>query len=366
MLVAASGSVIKNKATFFLFFFVVFVIIDQQTNKNPMMDGWGAMISNISIFIWSALANYFKKKQKYYFKIIRLILVFTFITVVISFFWSLLLPNLVRETVSEDHQDLLIAYSKLGLMSYGFAHALPLLLPFIIFMAKNESKKMKILLFFAVLLSLALLFQASITTSFFLGIVISIVAFFLNVKNTRQFVKIVILGFIVIVFVGKTIAIASLEFIQPYSVGAVMDSKVEDLLISIKHGELVGQEVEVRAEHQELSLNSFINNFLLGCQDKDQTGGHSFFVDYLAQYGLIGFSPFLFFIYLHLKVFILKTDIRVRPYFILSVCYFVVISFLKGRPLLEMFSTLLFVIPGLGLYVSYRYCNIVQVQKLNF
>jgi hypothetical protein len=347
------------------FIFMLFIIFDQEANENPIMNSFSTLVSYVNIFIWASLALYFKTKQKDYFKLIRFTLLFSFITVLISLFWSVLMPELVRKTVSRDNLDLYVAYSKLGLMNYGFAHALPLLFPFIIFMAKNESKINKVLLLSALVISLFLLFKASITTSFFLGTLMSIIAFFLKAKNLQQFFIKLIIGSVILFFFGNTISIATLEFIQPFGEGSPIEDKIGEVLMSLKGQDLDQSQIAVRAELHELSRNTLASNFLTGAYDKNQTGGHSFFTDYLAHFGIIGFLPFLLFIFFHLRYFFRKIYIVLKPYFLLSVFYFIAISLLKGRPLPETFALLLFVVPGLALYVSHAYCNKSKVNDLH-
>lgn len=354
LLIFNKAGIILNKGISMFFIFVLVLAVDQLFTKNTMIPTFTVIISYSSIFIWAAAAIYFAKSKVDYFKLTKLVLLFSFITVLISSFWTAISPELVRATVSIDNQDLLILYSKLGLMSYGFAHALPLTFPILIFIAKHEKRRNKIILYSAVMICLLLLFQASISTAFFLGLLISTISLFIKVKNLRQFYLTLTLMSFIFMLWGNSITISFLELIQPYSTGTAMESKIHDLLNTIKYGELDGGEVEVRAEKQELSWSTFYDNVLLGSHDKEQTGGHSFAADYLAYFGVIGFLPFILFLFFHLRYFYIKINLKIRPYYIISIFYYIAISFLKASAALEMYSMLLFVLPGLALLASVK------------
>lgn len=363
VLVVSNPSILINKAMASFLIFIIFIIQDQWFSNNPIMSSRETLVSYLMIFIWTALSFYYRNNLTVYFRIIKYGVVFILITVVLSFFWSFSSADIVRQSVSES--NISNTHSRLGLMNYGFAHALPLTFPMLIFIAKNEQGIKKYFIYSMLILSLILLFWTSITTSFFTGLAISVMAFFIHDKNMTLYYASLLLIFFTLFFFGKDILIYLLELIQPFSEGNVMEKKIVDLFLYLEYGDVHDGQLSFRVELREKSMNAFGLNVLMGSQDKTETGGHAFFADYLAYFGLVGFSPFLFFIYLHVSYFIKKINSKLRPYYLLSVSYFIVLSILKGRPVSEMFCMLLFVLPGIAQYVSFAYFNIYKVSKMH-
>lgn len=363
LLIVNNHDVFKKKSFIAFVIFLIFVLLDQIFSDNVIMSSYQTSTSYALIFVWTALSFKYKDNKKLYFKCIKAIFLFTLITVLASLYWTYIIPGIVRTTY--DNRENFSIYHKYGVMNYNFAQALPLTFPLLIFIAKSEKSKKKYAIYFLVFISLILLFTSTITTSFFIGTIVSIAAFFISTKNVRLYYFSLFVLLVISFFWGNSISVAFLELVQPYSAGTMMESKIIELLEYFKYGDVGSGQMSYRSELQELSWDTFYSNVLIGSHDVTKIGGHAFLADYLAYFGILGFLPFIFFIYFSVSYFLKKVNPRLKPYYTLSVFYFISLSILKGRPMTEMFSMLLFVLPGLSLYAStmYRAATTLKIQK---
>lgn len=193
--------------------------------------------------------------------------------------------------------DLEIAsrYYSMGMMSYQQAHAfsvLAVVLSVVLLHVKNKWVKV----FSAVLLILIirLFFIMTITTALLLTILGVTLVFATFLSHGRLFVAISLTAAAVIVFFVAGFATIFLDFSS--TTNAQITEKLVDLLAFAETGAFSGQ-LGGREELYIVSLKTFMNNPVFGWGSDNGSrqfiGEHSYFLDFLAYYGLFAFLFFL-------------------------------------------------------------------------
>jgi len=231
------------------------------------------------------------------------LVVLVFTTVASFFIDTFLLPNAIRMmtrySITLKDMSVVYAYYKMGLSTYSFPHALPVLIPPVVMGIKNKdlSKTMRLSCWITLISLVVLIYLSGIMTALLLSIAALIMAFITRAggfrKNRRRFL---------------VVGILFLPFISPSIVGSILheakmavgeDSYYYNKLESFEKNvtgedEEDGGDWEERQDLYSKSVVGFFENIIVGTNER--VGGHSAFLDRLALLGLLGFIPFLLFI----------------------------------------------------------------------
>lgn len=246
-------------------------------------------------------------------------------------------------------------YAKLGVESYAFAHALPVLIPAVIYSLKNNeiSKLVKLLLLFLLLLILALIVMSTATTAVLLSIFLIIISWIWNekskTKNIRNFLILFLGGLFLII--TKDLIIDALFYLLENNESRTYAGKIEDFILFAETGEADG-EISGRGKLYQESIDVFFNNMIIGSNDNTRIGGHSVFLDRMAMLGLVGFIPFIMFIYSYFK-FVEKYLLEpLKPYLWISFVFIVLMGISKSIWSYDYLIIIFFTMPSFMLYIN--------------
>jgi len=169
--------------------------------------------------------------------------------------------------------------------SFGIVYAVPFVIG--IFISLYNGKKWK---FFLILSILTL---SVIMTGFFTATIFTLAIITIGLMIKWQIKKIFYLTFLLIgIFITLNFKNEILEFIS--TLNPMFESKVADLNQIISKSSDLREGLSIlRAGVYEKSLYSFLNNLFLGVGKLDQVGGHSFWLDNLANFGILGTLPYI-------------------------------------------------------------------------
>ena len=261
-------------------------------------------------------------------------------------------PNVLRDSVMIENDPLV----KKGLVNYGLIHGLSILFPLVIYSFKKQkkiAKKLLLLLFIAI--EYYLLTRAGYTTAFLLA-TFSIVSAFLVSENHKK--NVALFSFIALFFIfflNKDLILSGLTSVQYIFIDTDIFPRLNDIYNFIHYENITGQ-ASLRLELYELSWNTFIENPLFGSFQSPDIGGHSFLLDRLAYFGIIGGLPFFLFFYYTLKDHYNSIPKASRLYYMISILVFIALSFTKNLGGIQIYSYLLVVLPGLA------FCDFTKTQ----
>lgn len=185
-------------------------------------------------------------------------------------------------------------YRSMGIMSYELAHSISILSIGISALVCYAKKWL--LRFFSICLLVVIIklqFDMTITTALLLSIIGSLIVFVNKFANGKILITFIILFLVMVTFFSMGLITDFLSFAEDSN--TVIFKKLNDLFESLMSGSGQGQ-VDYRDELYTTSLNTFLSNPILGMGidngSRKIIGEHSFFLDYLAYYGLFALLYF--------------------------------------------------------------------------
>ena len=262
---------------------------------------WFANFMDIAlpIFLLQAAIKYDNNKTEK--SLVRFSLGFIFLTIVLSIIVMAKDPTALRYRqalvvmgeMSDAHQ-----YSIQGLASYGFA-AMVMCMPAVLISIYKSTvyKKIRLYSIVGIVLSLVFMWMGQTTTTLLICICLTFISFFVD-KNTS---KGLFVGAAIFIFVVGFLGAPIIDAISPYTEGTAMETKFTNFSSQLHGGAIETEEgsVEGRASLTALTLKVFIGNPIFG-DSHGYIGGHNYFIDRFALYGIIGVIPFfvmLFYLY---------------------------------------------------------------------
>ena len=199
-------------------------------------------------------------------------------------------PNAVRtlgfgNAEGEAENALASFYSRAGLITYSMAHILPTIACALTVQAIELQKKYKKIVFgIIVLLTLYVMYSATITTALLVSVLSILLIFTYDMAkgNTRRFV---VLSVTAVVLVFATGGLTGLLTEALQGSNNAINEKFQDIITSIESGRATGQ-LEGREDHWQLTFDAISKDpFFGGASGPTDTGRHILFFDYWAWYG---------------------------------------------------------------------------------
>ncbi len=236
---------------------------------------------------------------------------------------------------------------KMGLVDYALCHGLPVLIPPLIYVIKNNKvAKAKWLSIVALILIVLLVWMSESTTAQLL----SALMIFLGIITKEGKKSSVI---VVIVLVLPFILVESLQLFVLDTLGTIFGdesssaAKIQELQHSITQGEQTG-DLQSRYEHYTQSIELFLSSPIWGSSGVQ--GRHSALLDRLAVLGLLGFIPLiLLFIEFFKKVFSFIPN-NARLFYIEALIAGMSMLIAKNMWFWSVFFCLFIIMPFLFLY----------------
>lgn len=256
--------------------------------------GYSAMLDILPLMVGYYLMEFtFEDENKavFFTKLLFVLFVITAFTTLIG---CMQYPGAARylATVEDASEAKVVLYDWRNIGGYSFVYMLVLLHPLLIFAYKRR----RIKLWMALLGSLAVILVAiysEYTTAFLFSLFTCLLYFFKRNFNTKQLIVFALL-----------MIVAGIAFFNLFSklllwLAEVVDSRtISERLQVLATGEnkINGTEYS-RMELYQMSLKTFFQSPLFGSLTSGgRNGGHSFILDFMAQFGLVGIIV-LFFMY---------------------------------------------------------------------
>jgi hypothetical protein len=158
--------------------------------------------------------------------------------------------------------------------------------------------------------------------------------------------------------------VSFLTSVQPLFENTAIYDKISDINNSMVYGKSEGQ-LEGREELYNKSLNSFYEYPIFG-NSKVLLGGHSFFIDRLAYFGIVGALPFFLFLYFTFKNHYDLIPKERKFYYLIGVFAFMILGFSKNVSGIEPYLYVLVFLPGLAFSIPARDKNrVIKDNNIN-
>lgn len=316
-------------------------------------------------FILPTLISFYLLSNNYR-KTIKLIIitsvVFLFITSITSIIGLKQFPTASRELATGDgNSEVISLYNSLNIGGFGFVYMFPVVLP--IFFPLFNSKKLHVIFLLILIALFGLFVMKSEYTIASITFVLSVLSFFFNRKySLKRYLLLVSLAVVFVLFLKPLFA----DIFYSISNGLEDNIMLKERLTSLGDG-LLGIDKNERStlndrrEVYEMSIDT-INKFpILGGLMSDSsttTGGHSFILDLMALFGIVGWLA-LFMLYRQMLK-ILYLPFKKKSYYgymFWSFLMSIILSLINTSP--NIFAIGLFV-PIVAFYLqndSYKFAN---------
>lgn len=220
--------------------------------------------------------------------VLLLVLIGYAVTCVTTYLGCLSYPGAARQmaTGMSEEGDLFNMYRQLNIGGFAFVYTLVLLLPIVLYVIRGRQKFWILFILFGIAAVMAII-EMEYTTALLL-MLINFLLFFLpryfNASDLKSKLWIFVVAGILVWLVLPSI----LDAIIPYVSSETMSSRLLDLSASLKGDVVQSQDgdMESRSELYMVSIKGFLSSPIWGTFTK--AGGHSFLLDTMSKYGLIG------------------------------------------------------------------------------
>lgn len=294
-------------------------------------------------------------------------LVIILVTAIATIPLLIIFPNAVRSYAGFSDvgdYDSIQFLQKLGIASFGLTHSLPFLFPILIYRLVLEKKKLvKLLYAILIVVPFSMVILSNVTTSLIFSTLGIFTALSMFIKN-KFLVYLILFStvFILLVF-GNEVIVTGLNVVQPFFEETPTYDKIDEIRNSIINKEPDG-DVDARSELYKLSWYTFSENPIFGNMDKYNIGGHAYFVDRLAAFGVFGNIFFYMFIYTTFYIHYNILHYKARKFYIIGVVMFIVFGFLKNITGIENYFYLFVILLSLGLMPETTLNNYEQINSV--
>ena len=274
----------------------------------------------------------------------KFVLVIAFATVLLSIRVLMIDGNALRVAAmanSTGDWDILYGYWKQGMASYDMA-AMMLFMPVVlIYRLKSSVKKNeKLLLWAGIITIIIFMYLGQVTTTFVLCLMVTLLSF-LNIKNRG----------VAFLSIGLMLAIIVISFtsIMDWFVSITGEGSMNERFSSVAavaHGGSLDEESDagIRWTMIRTTISSIFSHPIFGSSGA-QTGGHNFFLDLLAKYGIVGCLPFFLMIKTQCRIITSYLSEEAKRYYNIILIGFITLGVIKNMSGIEYWNYLFIYYP---------------------
>ncbi len=308
------------------------------------------------VFSAVLIHNYYvySRDHRSYARVILATLIIIAITAIANIYVLIRYPEVARQLFGDES-----VFGGLGgpvyaiaLGTYAFTSSVPFIIPMLIaFYGVVQRKNLRIIILLFIAIILVSVFMSAITAPLLMAVACLLFA----LAGRKRLGASIIVSAILLLLVAVVPTSVKSDFF--YSISDVvtqkdLSRKMKDIGYVIETGIDTSNPlstVEYRAERIPKNLAAFATNPIFGTGREVEF--HIFWLNRLAQVGLLGTVPLVLILYHHLRLCLRRSDHYFRFYMLVSCLLFVVLGFMKntsGR----MFYYPLLLIPGMY-YLKY-------------
>lgn len=300
----------------------------------------------IAISLYTYFSNI--ESNKIYGKFAMIVLLFLIITTITSIIGYTLFPNAIREIYTGRLSgDLQLFFKKIGIASYGFFSGLPIIIPALVYLIKYVKKDI-IINYFIIVIFFYGLITASITAPFLL-MILAFIASLMSQKRVKQNILFFIFIVILVIIFPTEYYSAALRKIGEIVNSPVLTPRINALALGMEQGFDVHASQLTQAEHRlsrySLNWEQFLINPIIGTGYEGNA--HIFWMNILAQFGILGLLPIVLIIVNQLKINLKVLNRNYLFFYFLSLFSFLGLGFMKAYSGAELYIYIFFLVPGL-------------------
>lgn len=224
---------------------------------------------------------------------------------IVSFWADIVFPGIMRLESNKEsaiaNEAIIGPFKRIGLSAYSLPHALPIVIPALVYLVKQSEIKGKIPWIIVLTASLVLLYVSGSTTALLLGGFVFLLSIIARLdKKNGSYSSMIIIALLVIPFlVSQDLQIWLIRLLQTYiPEDSLFTQKLVDMEYSFLYGDTEGT-VEGRMSLYQVSIDGFFSNPLIGTNEA--VGAHASLLDRLSTLGIMGIVPLVIFFFYQVR-----------------------------------------------------------------
>lgn len=350
-----AGSVWNNSISKKFIAFAAYVAMSWFIFNRFTIEGFGANFMEYAIPVLLFIAVIRINDYEVYKKVAYFAVFTTLLTMAVSIVACSIYPDAIRGMVgavaSGDFAKALV-YQRTGVCSYGFAAMMMVVAPICVGLAKQQkNRRTSYLLLGIAALSYYFLYIAGTTTP----LLISLLMTALTVIVKKMTFKHIIFASVVITVIVP-FALSVLSSLSIFA-GTNFESRLADVSAVASGGVTADDsDLDTRNELIGYSLSAFGQSPVFGSFNTT-TGGHNYYIDFLAHYGIFGTILYVIFFVSLFKMTVLHLTERYKSIYMICVVSLIMIGVLKWCSGIEYWLYTFFYIPCMLIYLSKKEAN---------
>jgi hypothetical protein len=350
---------LRNSSVLFLIIYGIINLLLFNTIWSDISDwdqrGMFGELFDLIVPITAVSYFFMVKDYKWLGKIGWIAAIFILITAIFTIRASYVMPGYAR-MYALLQQGEVETLKGLGGGWYGYAGLLICFIPVLVYYLKfNQLIGIsKAFMVFALLICFYALIQLQIFANILLAVIVILVSIAGRSRVKTSLIPLSLIAITLILIPDKIYGQFFFEMSFYFEPESDIYGKLQDFAHYIEYGEAYesGAGIAGRAGRYPVMLELFLSSPIFGYsiyQPNANTmgGGHLYWINKLAVFGLIGFVPFVIFYYKHFRKQLEEFGEQYRFYFLVSVLSIVALGFMKVIGGREMWTGLVFVIPAM-------------------
>lgn len=238
-----------------------------------------------------------------------------------------------------------VVTGRYGLSGMTYYYAISLLLPVVIGSYKSLMVRrfQKIVLLIFILVALYALFVAEYATAFLIGVAGTVFGF-LGLKRLKYSIYISFVLIAIIFYLPRDTIGTGIQYVASQSEGDTMAARLDDLGTTIGNPNRTSvSHIDARARRIPYLLGFFLSSPVIG---GGPTTEHSFWLDRLSMYGIIGITPWIMiFIYYYRRLMPMFDDLY-KFYYVTTILLYVAMGIMKDMPGRDYMYVMFLIVPS--------------------
>jgi hypothetical protein len=311
------------------------------------------------IVVMLAILYYYRSKGE--FRNLALLSKWSFIFIIISLITTnialFLDPEVVRASAATSkftaYQEKI--YKLTGAMGYSYVQGIICIIPILIYHIKSKKKMVfkPIVLLIILLMIIITEIRSQVFANILVSILVTILSFIWSKKRLSFLIFVFLVGILIVLVPISFYSSAFYSLSTNFKPDSELNNKLNDFSVFIERPEIDNStEVGSRAGRYPMLFEAFVAHPISGFASHEShlditLGGHLYWMNRLAIWGIAGFLYFIFVLYIIFKSISSLFDTSFRFYYYISLSALLLMGLTKAVGGRESWLILIVVIPGI-------------------
>ena len=248
---------------------------------------------------------------------------------------------------STGDEAMMYGYWRQGMADYGMAAMMAFMPVVLFYIYRSSTSRIRTYSIIGIVIILAFMYLGQVTTTFILCIMATIMAYFSSNNKVFSYVGIATVAILIITQLSGI-----LDFAISNTTDGSMNGNFESIAATVRGEEWnESSDAAVRWNLLHQSLSVFFNHPLFG-NPSLPSGGHNYFLNWLAKVGILGFLPFFLLIKNQYKIVSSYISTSAKKSYSIILFGFVLLGLIKNMSGTEYWNYLFVYYPAILVWID--------------